>query len=285
MANTLDVSQDELNSILAEVSRDLDEVLKAETENLSESLAKADEEEMPEGDESAPAAPPADESAPPAEAPMDAAAPPADESAPPAAEAPADPAAEEGPMDVNALTEEYAQLPPEELKMHYMAAKAALYQTMGAGDQAEQEAPAPADPAAPPAPAPEASAPPPAPAMKGEMSAGKAIESSPGNGGLAKSEEENKSDAQIEELNSKIDTLAKALDLALGTPMRKAVTNISYVPKTDETPEEKPLSKSEFHEKLNEKAQDPNLSKSDRQLINKFCVGVVDVAKIEHLLK
>ncbi len=37
--------------------------------------------------------------------------------------------------------------------------------------------------------------------------------------------------------------------------------------------------------KLNVKAKDPKLAKSDRTLINKFCVGEVDAQQIAHLLK
>jgi hypothetical protein len=52
----------------------------------------------------------------------------------------------------------------------------------------------------------------------------------------------------------------------------------------DNKPAEQKLSKSEIQDKLLAKAADSKLSKSDRTLINQFCVGEVDAKKIAHLL-
>lgn len=200
MANQkLTIKQSELESLLAEVEQEIGQILKSESDKLvkahpGEETSGEEEPDMsatddsgddsgsapPAGDESAPAGgPPGDVSAggPPADAgspPVDASAPPAgDPMSDPAAGAAGDPAAESGPMDMDALAAEYAKLPPEELKMHYLAAKQAIFQMMGGGadpsaDPASAGAP-PMDAGSPPpaSPSPSPSAP---PAMKMELS-------------------------------------------------------------------------------------------------------------------
>lgn len=293
---TIRLSEEELQAILAEAEAEIKEVLKSESARLAKAQEPGEEGAPDEG-----SAPPMDEgsapmdegSAPPMEG---TGAPPMDEgSAPPPGpegSAPAgDPAAEQGATDPAALEAEYSQLPPEELKVHYMAVKSALFKLMGAGPDAG----AGPEGSAPPAPAP-AGPPPggpaPAPAMKGEMSAGKQVSPSPGNGGkLGKSETAR--DEALEQLKAElkkneehINLLATALDKALTTPLRKAVTTVAHVPKGEEDKSTAlSLSKSEIAEKLSEKARDPKLAKSDRDLINKFYVGAVDVVKLQHLLQ
>ena len=288
MSNRIKISDDELEAILAEVENDLTQVLKSESENLAKAVGDENDPDAgappPAGDAPAPGG----EASPEASAPPDAApsAPPEDSAspaAPPAEEgsAPADPAAEQGPMDVEGLKAEYSQLPPEELKMHYLAAKAAMFEVMQGAGGAAPGAPAPAPGAGAPPP-PDPAAP---PAMKSEVPAAQEVSASPGNGGMAKSEALAKSEAKFEELAAQVDLLTKALDLSLATPQRRAVTSLSFLKKTESGEEEVQLSKSEIMEKIGEKAKDPSLSKSDRSLINGFCVGSVDVKKIEHLLR
>lgn len=120
---------------------------------------------------------------------------------------------------------------------------------------------------------------------KAEMAA------SPGNGGDAlaparKSEDEladlKKNQTEME---AALGSLVGAVRTMLETPVRKAVTSaaeMAFVPRT--AAPEKTLSKSEILTKLNEKAKTPGLKKSDRELINKFCVGAVDAKDIAHLL-
>jgi hypothetical protein len=192
------IKDNALKQILAEVEGEIATLLKSEKDKL----AKAAEESA--GGESSPAesapaesgggdasagGPPAP-SAPPAGA--SPSAPPAGPEMGAAPAAPADPAAAGGGMDAGAppsleeLSAEYAKLPPEELKMHYLAAKTALFQVMGAADGGAGAAaggppgaaPSPSPAGAPPAGGPPGASPsagpagdvPPAPpAMKGEM--------------------------------------------------------------------------------------------------------------------
>lgn len=299
----------ELKEILAEVEAEIGQLLKSE----SETLAKAKEEDhsaemspAPESSESASAAPAPEASTPAAEekpagesVPSD----PGSSAAPPAAgemqAAPeAAPAHEETPGEIHpaadpeALKAEYCKLSPEELKMHYLAAKAALFDLMGASDAS---APAPAAPMA----APMAS-----PTMKGEdgivpytekaekemMSQDEAnggemgkSEAKPEGQDLKKSEDLSKAEDKIKEMEGQLEVLAKALESFLTTPVRKAVTSTSFVPKTEEAPKE--LTKSEVQEKLKEVTKRPDLKKSERDLINSYCYGNVGVDKIQHLLK
>lgn len=177
----------ELKSILAEVEGEIASLIKSEKAKL----AKNASEQSPGGESSPAESSPAGESAggPPAEgsesagAPAMSAAPAPSPSAAPAAApaapeaAPADPAAAGmdagAPPSLEELAAEYSKLPPEELKMHYLAAKTALFQTMGSADAGAgmdpaagaAPSPAPALPSASPA----GDVPPAPPAMKGEM--------------------------------------------------------------------------------------------------------------------
>lgn len=94
--------------------------------------------------------------------------------------------------------------------------------------------------------------------------------------------------AQNEELNKKIDGLAKAVTLLMGAPLRKAITGISHLPKPDgavqgQAQETKPLSKAEVTSKLKE-LDYSKLNSKDRQAIYGFYDGRVGVDKISHLL-
>lgn len=264
----------ELKALLAEVEQEMTGLLKAEADKLAKAAGDDDEDEAHEGSaddaqspgpasgppEGSPASPPPESSAsaPPAEG----SAPPPDEQAPAA-----DPAQDDQPMDMDALKAEYSKLPPNELKLHYMAAKAALFASMGGG--AEASAAGDAGQPAPPPPA--------APAMKAELKA------SPGNGGkMAKSETEEKQGQEIALLKNQMDVLVNAFDKVLAQPLRKAVTSVAAIPRVEE--QAKSLSKSEIDRKLSDKAR-TNLKKSDRELINKFYTGGAGMAEIEHLLK
>lgn len=275
----------ELKAILAEVQADLDKSLDLEVKKLSKA---AGEDEMPAEEPEMSAAPaeetpgedhaPAEEtpgeeaSAPADEAPMGDE-PPADEASAPADAAPEDPAAAdgaEGAMSPEELEAEYAKLDPETLKMHYLAAKAALFAAMGGGAGGAPEASAPAaPPAAPPAAGPgmEASAPP--PAMKSEKA----------DASLSKAEK-----AELETLREQVKLQERLFDL-LNAPARKAVTTADFVAKSEEKAEQRVLSKSEVAAKLKTVTADAKLAKSDRELVNGYMLGTVSIEKIEHLLK
>lgn len=309
MANEFNINESALDAVLAEVTGEIAEMLRKD----EAALVKAADEKGPPDDEpaessegsSGPADPVGDEGdEPPAPAEE---APEASEPASPeqaeAAQAPdGSPEHEAGEIEpaptVEELQGEYAKLDPEALKMHYLACKAAIMAAMGGGDEASAGAP-PAPPAAPPAPAPEASAP---PALKGEMKSGKQCEVADEIGGqikagkMAKSETEVELDAlkaqvaaQAEQLKKSEETMIQLAEL-VAKPLRKSIKGLSdlaFIAKEGET-EKKPasagLSKQEITTKLREKSRTADLSKNDRDLINQYTVGAVDVSKIEHLL-
>jgi hypothetical protein len=306
----------ELKAILAEVETEIATLLKSEGDALR--LAKGDGDDKNEGSDpsatSAPAegtpapgqgAPPAEGApdasatdpsaspdAPPAEASSPAPdAPPADGSAPAPDAAPADPAMDAGPVDPAALQAEYSKLPPEELKAHYMAAKSALFELMGAGAAspdasavpAASPSPSPA-PAASPSPSP---APVPPPALKAEVPA--SIKKVPANGGTEQAaipDAIKKSEEKVADLEKQIELMAQALDLALGTPMRKAVTSVNHIPRTeDPKPQAKELSKSEIKDKVRTAVGSGKLTKSQKDLLFSYALGNVDFAQVKDLLE
>jgi hypothetical protein len=296
----------ELKSILAEVETEIASLLKSE----GQALKKAKDEDAPIAEEGgAPVdAGPAEGSAPAEGAAPEASASPAPEasgpapeasaaapeaSAAPAADPAADPAAA-GPVDPEALKAEYAQLDPETLKSHYMAAKAALFEMMSAAGAgaAGPEASAPA-PAGPPAPGPEASAPalgePPPPAFKAELkdvpANGDALKDSKAGLDDIKSLGKSETDSKVEDLEKQVELMAKALDIALGTPIRKAVTSVAHLPRTDESAPVKEPTKAEVKEKIRTAMASGKLSKSQKDQLFSFTIGGLDFDQVKDLLE
>ncbi len=340
------IKDDELRTLMAEVQEQLGTVLEGERDKLAK--ASPGEAISPEVPADTSATSPKDDGGSPeaSAAPTDGGSPESSaegtatgeetpgESTPgaPDADAPAggeDPAAAgaegdgEFVTDPQVLQAEYAKLPPEVLKAHYLACKAALWSVVGQDDGSAGAAPdAAAAPAAPapdaaaagappvpgadptagaavpppaPAPAPDASAavPPPAaspspspdlppPAQKAEMS----INAEANGGKITKSERE----AQLESELAKVQGLTKSLveltTKLIQRPQRKAVTALSELGKSEPstpTVNVESMTKSEIIARLNEKARG-ELKKSDRELINSFCVGSADVKQIAHLL-
>ena len=105
---------------------------------------------------------------------------------------------------------------------------------------------------------------------------------------LMKSEIANK-DKEIEDLKKSVEELVSAMGGFLNkkAPARKAVTELQVIAKseTETAPEQKPLSQKEIFAKLNQKASEPSLAKSDRELINLYTLKKVGLEKIQHLLK
>lgn len=156
----------ELKNILSEVEAELGSLLKAEQEKLVKAAPTDDDssadDSAPSDEGSAPGADAGAEGSAPAPGPEASApgdegsAPMGDEGMAPAPDQQMDPAADaSAPADPAMLEAEYSKLPPEELKAHYMAAKAALFKVMGAGGDA---APSPDAGMAPPPAAPGADA-------------------------------------------------------------------------------------------------------------------------------
>lgn len=187
---------------------------------------------------------------------------------PPAEEKPAEEPAPEAPAEEpeQDLDAKLSALDDDKLKHLYMACKKALFSRMASQEQPAQE-PAPEAPAA----APEA------PVAKAEEAAEEKEEEKDEPKEMKKSEE-------ASELQLQNELLQKALTL-LATPLRKGITGISQVAPVKEEVDVTKLSKAEVIEKLNEKAFQPDLKKSDRELINGYCLGLVSLEKITHLLK
>jgi hypothetical protein len=231
------IKESQLNKLLDEVAADLNKTFGDVKEKLSKSDVQKDEgfpEASPEAEKEA--IPEASESATP-DAPS---APPEQAEAAPEAQEAGDPAQEMGgELTPEALQAEYEKLPPEELQMHKMALEAALAKM----SPPPEAAPAMPSPSAPPeAPA--------APAMKSEKQEGE---------DLAKSE--------VASLKEDIEILAKAVKALIETPVRKAITSLDELSKSEEPVKAKSLSPAEFWSKLKEVSKRSNLKKSDKQLI------------------
>jgi hypothetical protein len=298
-----------LDAALATVTAELTDLLKAESAELAKAAkddAPAEESEgssppakpADDGGDEASAAPPAEASAPPAEGsmpPAEGSAPPAEGSAPPeisaAAGAPeGSPQHEAGEiepaMSVEQLQAEIMKQPPEYQKMLFLAAKAALMASMGGDQGAAPDASAAPPMAAPPAP------PAGAPPMAMAEHAGKQLPNNPGNGGkMGKSEEALKVEALEKQLAEQSDELLKLVAVVdkMTTPVRKSIKGVSdlkFVSRTegDKKSPAASLTKAEVTEKLKERIRDGKLSKSDKNLVSQYTMGIVDVNAIEHLL-
>lgn len=308
------LKKSDIDSLLIEVETALTAVLKEEQEKLSKAHPGEETSSETDSDTSATdpktpdasASAPTDSSAAPASAPpVDASSPAPDASAPPApdvtaapadASAPADPAADVS-NDPQALQEEYSKLgatDPEALKNHYLACKAALFALMGAG--ADASAPAPATPAAtpgaaiPPAASPSPDAP---PAMKSELGATgtggmpTSTEEANGGKGMMKSEKEQIKGLtdQLAKQEDALASLLSVIEAVVEAPVRKAVTSVAHLAKTEESEKKdlSNLSNAEVKARLRKAAEKP-LSKSDRGLINGFDLGHIGVDKVAHLI-
>lgn len=93
-----------------------------------------------------------------------------------------------------------------------------------------------------------------------------------------------------EELKKNVESLVNAMTKFVSNkkaPARKAITEIGFLNKSEEetVKEEKTLSKAEITTILSRKAQEPTLSKSDREAIDKYYFGNAGIETIRHLLK
>lgn len=246
------------------------ELAKAEDEK-PEAKDKEEKKEAPKSEEkpeaAAAEAPKAD--AAPAKEEGEAAAPNAEAPAADAEAAPAAPADAEGhgydAEDLAALEQMYASMSRPELKAHHDAIKACLdAQGMEkCGSMAMAEAPAA-----------------PAPMAKSEETVPAEVE-------LLKSESSAK-DVKIQELQKSLDVATEFLNKLFTkktAPKEKAITSLETIAKNEGVNEDKELSKGEINAILTKKASDPSLKKSDRELINAFCLTGTSINSISHLLK
>lgn len=296
----MDFTQEQLDNLIQEVRQELNLLTKSdsvEAQKLQKDETKDSPAEESTGDEG-PSEPegsqaadreakaqPGEPSAPDSGvAPPDASASPDQSAAPAHAEGTEGGEIEPAPT-VEGLKAEYCQLDPEALKMHFLAAKEALIQSMGAAGQ--QEA---ATPVAPPAPAASPSA---APMMMSEKESF-LLES------LAKAEARlkeldasltKKSDElakQEEALTKLTTTMANAIEKNPVPTLRKSVRGLSDLQYLNKSGSEEPktLSKAEVDNKLMALAREGKLSKNDRAAVTDFFVNPKDgLSKVAHLLK
>jgi hypothetical protein len=270
---SIKLSKKELEGILAEVEQELAVVTKST--KLAKAVGPFEDDATTEG-------PPPEDAGLEASPEGDAGAPPADAGAAPGGEMTP---GQISPEDIEALAMEYAQLPPEELEVHAIAIDAAIQMVTGGGAAPGGPPPGGPPPGGPPPGGPPPGGPPPggAPMMMSEAKIEEKI--------LKKFEAERTASAQeLDILKGHVDTLAKALNLALnvGQPMRKAVTSVTHIDKPGSdrgtTESVKGLSRAEITSRLTEKTRDPSMKKSDRALVNKYYDGAIGVEDISHLL-
>lgn len=299
----------ELAALIRETRQELRDLLKSE----DAALAKDDDKSAPPADDKKEdSAPPADStgdssSAPPPPAasasPAAPPAPPADPSAgapptgDPASAPPADPAASADPAaaagsaggdSVETLVAAYSQLAaqpggPEMLRAHFMALKQVIAQTTGAVDPAASAPPAPAaPPAAPPAPAATPDAAPPGLPPEG-MQPDLAM----------KNEKElleklGKAEGELASMKKDVANMAVILEKFTRKPERKGLTGKDVAALTKSEPvvvDPTKLKKDELNKKLAEIAKNPELKKSDRDLINDYFGRKVKVADLAPLFE
>ncbi len=355
-------SDEEINSLIEELQKELPEILKAEATSNAQSLSKSDSGSVypsakeggngttPEvkgntnfakgapafakADESSPAAEPADDeggddssggpppdaSSPPAASPSPSAASPSP--APDASASPAgavDPAAAAAPQDPamggdqgGQLEQAYSALSDDELRAHMQALTAAAMSRMGAQQDPMMGAGSPppaADPmSASPAPAagpdmpgmaPPADAampPPPAPAQKAMPApmAPPMQKVAPAAGmPVVKSEKAQKEESlakaedRIQGLEKTLEGVTSLLEAILTKPVQKSVTSMAeYIAKSEsDKPLAKKMSRNELIKAATEKSKQPDLKKSDRDVINRFVLSGEGLAELEKLLK
>jgi hypothetical protein len=315
------LSKSEIETAIKQVADELQEMFKAETLTKSDDFPPKKEESSKSKKEessssSSPASPeeskgsessgsaevvpegtgnvdtdPAETPVAPVTAPDERSIPVAPESAlaePPVAE---DPSAQ-GPIDFEDLKGQFMQMAPEDLKMYFLAAKAALDAAMGTAP----EAPAPVAPApvAPTLKAEESMAPKAEESKKEESPKEKKEESSSSSfssPSLSKAEpsiaEEKlaKATAEIADLKGKVESLIKSMEVHFSTPVRKSITSVPYVVGT-EAVAVKPT-REVIREKLAEVAvrKQDSLKKSDMDRIVSYELGLLDYEQVKDLIE
>lgn len=279
------LTKTQIDELLEAVTQDLTELLKSEELSKADPGAQALGEGAPEGSSVAPPAPEGSEDkAPEGEKEESSSAEGSEEKAPEASES-SDPAQEES-ITPEELQAEYAKLPVEELKAHFLACKQALMAVMGGEGGEGSQPPAPpapeaTEPAAPPAPpappAPEATEPP--PVAKSEKSEGEQLQKAEVESLKKSLEDQGK---LVAEQALALERLSKAFLSVANMPLRKSAETVEHVGKPTV---EVTLSKSEALTKLNEVSRKADLKKSDRQLINQFALGHVGLDAVAHLLR
>jgi|SRR5579859_89053 len=291
------IDKDKFDAMMSAVGEELEQM-------LSKSAVDDDPSEESSGD-GPPAAPaddagagddaggsPAPEASAPEAAPAAESAPVSPEQSAAAASPDGSPTHEAGEIEpaptVEALQAEYAKVgatDPEALKMHYLAAKAALVQIMG-----DQGGAAPMAPEASAAPAPAPMAPPapaPGPEAFGKSEMWKAQQNEVKALKKAMADQRAEFEAMLSKANEESNKAVEQLADVLLMPIRKSVKGISdvkFIGKTgDEAGEKAPLTKAQVKAKLSTLIRSGSLSKSDKDKIAQYDL-THDISKIEHLL-
>ncbi len=295
----------------------------AKADGDSEPKAEPADDEGGSDSAPSPSGPPADASSPPAGAspsPDASAAPAPDASASPAGAV--DPAAAAGPQDPamggdqgGQLEQAYAALSDDELRAHMQALTATAMTRMGAqqdpmaGGMGAGSPPPAADPmgaaGAPPAgpdmpamappagPDASASMSPPPPAQKAMPApmAPPMMKAAPSPGMIVKSAQEQetlrKAEDRIQGLEKTLEGVTSLLEAILTKPVQKSVTSMAeYIAKSEsDKPAARRLSRTELMKAATEKSKQPDLTKSDRDVINRFVLSGEGLAELEKLLK
>ena len=114
------------------------------------------------------------------------------------------------------------------------------------------------------------------------------MKSNPANGGTesaAVPDAIKKSEAKIADLTAQVDGLAKALEIALSTPVRKAVTSVAHIAKSEEHVEAKPLSKAEVQTKVRAALASGKLTKSQKDQLFSYSLGHIGLDQIASILE
>jgi hypothetical protein len=78
--------------------------------------------------------------------------------------------------------------------------------------------------------------------------------------------------------------LAKRFAPKATAPKQKAITELGALNKSEQKDTETAMSDAQIRKILGQKAMDPSLKKSDRDLINAYCYNKVDVSAVKHLI-
>lgn len=283
----MELSKDELEQILTEVTKEYEEVVKSEKAKMEKSALPMNKEESSEetsmSEESSKPEPPKAEDAMP-EGSSEKIVKADEEVAAPEAEAAPEQPVQEDPaqamdqdMGGDELLQLYSGLSPEHLAAHWMAASQALFQSMQGESPQEMVADVGA---APEAAAPEVAAPVEAPIEESKPPMFKAEDTKEFKE-LKKNFDELKS--QNSTLEKSLGTLTEKLSEKLRIPARKGIDADTVISKSEPVVEEKVISKSEVVDLLKSKAKE-KLSDQDKQKIFKFTMNPTVTPELKEFL-
>lgn len=91
--------------------------------------------------------------------------------------------------------------------------------------------------------------------------------------------------AEIADLKAQVELLTKAVDLSLRTPMRKAITSVAHIAKSEDAAEApKALSKSEIQGKISSAMGSGKLSKAQKDQLFSYSMGNASLDEVKDIL-